>query len=82
MSTEISPQRYLFVINDAPYGNERPYNALRLALNLAKRPGVAVRVFLTGDGVLCARKGQKTPDGYYNVERMVKSLAQRGEVAT
>ena len=82
MSTEISPQRYLFVINDAPYGNERPYNALRLAMNIAKRPAVAVRVFLTGDGVLCARKGQKTPDGYYNVERMVKSLAQRGEVAT
>ncbi len=75
-------KRYLFVVNDAPYGNERPYNALRLALNIVKRPGVAVRVFLTGDGVLCARKGQKTPDGYYNVERMIKSLAQRGEVAT
>ena len=75
-------KRYLFVINDAPYGNERPYNALRLALNIVKRPGVAVRVFLTGDGVLCVRKGQKTPDGYYNVERMIKSLAQRGEVAT
>jgi uncharacterized protein involved in oxidation of intracellular sulfur len=75
-------KRYLFVINDAPYGNERPYNALRLALNIVKRPGVRVRVFLTGDGVLCARKGQKTPDGYYNVERMIKSLAQRGEVAT
>lgn len=75
-------KRYLFVINDAPYGNERPYNALRLALNMVRRPGVAVRVFLTGDGVLCARKGQKTPDGYYNVERMIKSLAQRGEVAT
>ena len=75
-------KRYLFIINDAPYGNERPYNALRLALNLIKRSGVAVRVFLTGDGVLCARKGQKTPDGYYNIERMIKSLAQRGEVAT
>ncbi len=75
-------KRYLFVINDAPYGNERPYNALRLAMNLVKRSGVAVRVFLTGDGVLCARQGQKTPDGYYNIERMVKSLAQRGEVAT
>jgi len=78
----IHAKRFLFVINDAPYGNERPYNALRLALNIVKRPGVAVRVFLTGDGVLCARKGQKTPDGYYNVERMIKSLAQRGEVAT
>ena len=75
-------KRYLFIINDAPYGNERPYNALRLALNLIKRSGVAVRVFLTGDGVLCARQGQKTPDGYYNIERMIKSLAQRGEVAT
>jgi uncharacterized protein involved in oxidation of intracellular sulfur len=81
MNTEAT-QNYLFIINDAPYGNERPYNALRLALNLVKRPGVAVRVFMTGDGVLCARKGQKTPDGYYNVERMVKSLARRGMVAT
>lgn len=75
-------KRYLFVINDAPYGTERPYNALRLAMNMVKRPGVSVRVFLTGDGVLCARKGQKTPEGYYNVERMIKSLTQRGEVAT
>lgn len=81
MDAEVA-QTYLFIINDAPYGNERPYNALRLALNLVKRPGVAVRVFMTGDGVLCARKGQKTPDGYYNVERMVKSLARRGTVAT
>ncbi len=71
----------LFILNDAPYGNERPYNALRLALNLAKRDGVQVRVFLTGDGVLCARRGQQTPDGYYNIERMIKSLARRGEVA-
>jgi len=71
----------LFILNDAPYGNERPYNALRLALNLAKRGGLQVRVFMTGDGVLCAQRGQQTPQGYYNVERMVKSLARRGEVA-
>jgi uncharacterized protein involved in oxidation of intracellular sulfur len=73
---------YLFVINDGPYGNERAYNALRLALNLAKRPEAQVRVYLIGDGVQCARRYQKTPDGYYNLERMVKSLAARGEVAT
>ena len=71
----------LFVLNDGPYGNERPYNALRLALNLAKREGVQVRVFMTGDGVLCARRGQKTPDGYYNIERMIRALARRGQVA-
>jgi uncharacterized protein involved in oxidation of intracellular sulfur len=72
---------YLFIINDAPYGVERPYNALRLAYNLIKREGVKVRLFLVGDGVLCARKGQKTPEGYYNIERMIKALAGRGEVA-
>ena len=71
----------LLIINDAPYGNERPYNALRLALNLARRPAVNVQVFLTGDGVACARHSQTTPNGYYNIERMVKSLAQCGQVA-
>ena len=71
----------LLIINDAPYGNERPYNALRLAMNLVKRPAVNVQVFLTGDGIACARRGQTTPDGYYNIERMVRSLAQRGKVA-
>ncbi|MFQ5856837.1 MAG: DsrE/DsrF/TusD sulfur relay family protein, partial [Anaerolineae bacterium] len=70
-----------FILNDAPYGNERPYNALRLALTLAKRTGIGVWVFMTGDGVLCAMKGQKTPDGYYNIERMVRSMARRGQVA-
>ena len=77
-----NPKNYLLIVNDAPYGNERPYNALRLAMNLIKRSGVAVRVSLMGDGVLCAVKGQTTPDGYYNVERMLQFIAQRGEVAT
>jgi uncharacterized protein involved in oxidation of intracellular sulfur len=71
----------LVVINDGPYGTERAYNGLRLALNVSKRPNMSIRVFLIGDGVSCARAGQQTPDGYYNVERMLKSLAKRGEVA-
>jgi uncharacterized protein involved in oxidation of intracellular sulfur len=75
-------KKYLLVINDAPYGNERPFNALRLALDLVKRSEVQVRIFLIGDGVNCALAGQKTPEGYYNVERMLKSIARRGEVAT
>lgn len=77
-----SSKTFLIIVNDAPYGNERPYNALRLALNLVKRENVQVKVFLTADGVFCARKGQKTPDGYYNIERMLKSVTKRGEVAT
>jgi len=75
-------KKILFVINDSPYGNERPYNAMRHAMNLSKREGVQVKVFLVADAVNCARKGQSTPDGYYNIERMVKSLAKRGKVAT
>ncbi len=75
-------ETYLFIINNAPYGDERPYNALRLAMNLVKREDTQVKVFLIGDGVVCARKGQKTPDGYYNIERMIKALALRGKVAT
>jgi uncharacterized protein involved in oxidation of intracellular sulfur len=76
------PERYLFVINNAPYGDERPYNALRLAMNLAKREGTQVKVFLTADGVFCARKGQSTPEGFYNIERMLKCLTSKGKVAT
>jgi uncharacterized protein involved in oxidation of intracellular sulfur len=29
-------------------------------------------IFLMADAVSCAKKGQKTPDGYYNIERMLK----------
>ena len=75
-------KKYLFIINDAPYGNERPYNAFRHAMNLVKREDVEVKIFLVADAVFCARKGQTTPDGYYNVERMVKSLTKKYKVAT
>ncbi len=73
---------FLFVLNDGPYGGERPHNALRHAMNLAKSQGVRLRVFLAGDGVQGGRKGQRTPEGYYSMERMIKSLAKRWEVAT
>lgn len=79
--TEPRKTNYLFIINDSPYGSERSYNALRLALNLVKRAENEVRIFLIGDGVNCAIARQKTPEGYYNIERMLKSLAHRGKVA-
>ncbi len=71
-------KQYLFVINDSPYGSERPYNALRHARELSKAEGV----YLIGDAVQCAVAGQETPAGFYNVERMMSSLVRRGEVAT
>ena len=72
----------LFIINDPPYGTERIYNALRLAYALHKNgPEHEVTVFLMADAVAAARKGQKTPDGYYNVERMLKRvLLGKGQV--
>ena len=75
-------ESFTIVINDGPYGNERAYNALRVALALLKRGEGAVRVFFLGDGVQCVTKGQITPEGYYNIERMVASITRRGEVAT
>ena len=68
------------IINDPPYGSERPYNALRLANSLIKKEDIRVTVFLMGDAVTCAGKGQKTPDGYYNIERMLKPVVRRGQV--
>ena len=66
----------LFILNDPPYGTERSYNALRLASALKKAdPDHEVTVFLMADAVVAARKGQITPDGYYNLERMVKAAA-------
>ncbi len=70
--------KMLLILNEGPYGNERSYNALRLANSLAKGEGQSVRVFLLGDGVFCGHKGQSTPNGYYNTERMLKGLLKKG----
>jgi uncharacterized protein involved in oxidation of intracellular sulfur len=65
----------LFILNDPPYGSERCYNALRLAHALLKNdPAAEVMIFLMADSVIAARKGQKTPAGYYNMERMLKRM--------
>ena len=71
----------LFILNEAPYGSERTYNALRLAVTLAAQPGQRVRLFLMADAVLAAKAGQKVPAGYYNVEAMLGKVVSRGEVA-
>lgn len=71
----------LFIVNEAPYGSERAYNALRLAGALCTREGQQVRVFLLADAVTCARAGQKVPEGYYNVALMLGKVLRSGEVA-
>ena len=67
--------KILFILNHPPYGAERCYNALRLTLALLKNdPAAEVTLFLMADAVVAAKAGQKTPDGYYNIEHMLKRV--------
>ena len=70
--------KYLFVLNDPPYGTERSYNALRLARNMLKKGEgqVELRVFLMGDAAACAKAGQKVPQGFYNIGDMLGMVAR------
>jgi uncharacterized protein involved in oxidation of intracellular sulfur len=71
--------KILILINDAPYGTEKAYNALRLAIQLGKdHENVEVRVFLIADAATCALANQNTPNGYYNIERMLKLIITKG----
>jgi uncharacterized protein involved in oxidation of intracellular sulfur len=72
-------QKILILINEAPYGTEKAYNALRLANQLGKdHETVEVRVFLMADAANCAIANQNTPNGYYNIERMIKVILAKG----
>lgn len=69
------------ILTGSPYGNEDSYNALRLVPPLLNR-GEEVHVHLVGDAVECGRKGQVTPEGFYNIEKMLGSLMGRGVTVT
>jgi uncharacterized protein involved in oxidation of intracellular sulfur len=71
--------KILLILNDPPYGTERVYNGLRLATNLlAQHDQAEVSVFLLGDAASAAKSGQQTPNGYYNVERMLANVLRKG----
>ena len=71
--------KILIIINDAPYGTEKAFNALRIANQLNKEnPDAEVRIFLIADAANCAIAGQITPNGYYNIERILKLSLNKG----
>lgn len=71
--------KLLIIINDAPYGTEKAYNALRIANQTNKDfPETEVCIFLMADAVGCAIANQNTPNGYYNIERMLKLSLNKG----
>ena len=71
-------RRALVICNDPPYGTRRSWNGLRLAHALSRRDGVDVKMFLLGDAVGCAVAGQKVPDGYDHLDRMIEGAARHG----
>jgi uncharacterized protein involved in oxidation of intracellular sulfur len=67
------------ILQSAPYGDERIWNAFRLARALTTAViGMQVNIFLTGDGVTTAKQGQKPPASYYNLETMLRDLIGQG----
>lgn len=71
----------LIVLNDAPYGTEKTYNGLRLAIALQAR-NIKVRLFLMADAIFAGIPDQRTPPGYYNIGEMLgRVLAKGGQMA-
>ncbi|MEX2347501.1 MAG: DsrE family protein [Balneolaceae bacterium] len=73
----------LIIINGGPYGTEKAYNALRIVNQLGRdyKDEMVIRIFLMADAATCAVAGQETPEGYYNIERMMKlSVAKEAKI--
>ena len=71
-------KKILLIINGPAYGADETFNAVRLAVALSRRDDAEVKVFLMGDAVTCAVAGQKTPDGYYTLDRMLEGFLRHG----
>lgn len=71
-------EKILPIINGPAYGADETFNAIRLANALTRRDDTQVTVYLMGDAVTCAIAGQKTPDGYPTLDRMLKTFARHG----
>lgn len=70
--------KILIILNDPPYGTERSYNGLRLAISLTAQKDIELKVFLIGDAATSGMKEQKVPSGYYNIEKMLEKVVQGG----
>ncbi|MGI2067362.1 DsrE/DsrF/TusD sulfur relay family protein [Shewanella sp. MF08487] len=69
-------QSILIVAHATPYGTEKLFNSLRIALALKDQDEQAVdlKLFLMSDAVFGALKNQTTPDLSYNLQQMFEIL--------
>lgn len=77
-------QKILIVAHAAPYGSEKLFNALRIAISLKEqeKKSVSLHLFLMSDAIFGALKQQSTPDLTYNIQQMLEILmAQNVPVA-
>ncbi|MFC1237182.1 DsrE/DsrF/TusD sulfur relay family protein [Vibrio sp. F74] len=75
-------QHVLIIVNDAPYGSEKLFNALRLAIQLNEQEGKPVKVslFLLSDAVTAILPKQSPNEGY-NIQQMLEIvIAQNNQV--
>jgi len=74
-------KKTLLILNGPAYGSDETFNAVRLAVALAKRDDVDATVFLMGDAVTAPslrRRRPEDPDGYYTLDRMLRGFARHG----
>ena len=72
-------KKLLIIINDAPYGSEKAFNGLRIAIQVQKEsPETEVRIFLMADAATATISGQSVPQGYYNIETMLSAVIFKG----
>ncbi|ABV89548.1 DsrE/DsrF/TusD sulfur relay family protein [Shewanella pealeana] len=75
-------QHVLIIVNDAPYGSEKLFNALRLAIQLNEQDysPAKVSIFLLSDAVTAVLPNQKPAEGY-NIQQMLEIvIAQKTQV--
>ncbi|MGL4446475.1 MAG: DsrE/DsrF/TusD sulfur relay family protein [Shewanella sp.] len=70
-------QKMLIVAHASPYGTEKLFNCLRIALALKEQDEQAVelKLFLMSDAIFGALKHQTTPDLSYNLQQMFEILS-------
>jgi sulfur relay (sulfurtransferase) complex TusBCD TusD component (DsrE family) len=71
----------IIIIDAPPYGDERPYNGLRLAQALLDA-GEWIELFLLGDGVHVAHARQDPRGAHASLEPMLAELVGKGAVVT